>query len=100
MFLRMELQWNQQDAAWPLHCDVVWRRRENARQPMEAMVTAAANIEIFIATLAVAACLARLALRGMFWLMQDAGAGAGRHFSVQRATAASAGNGQAPLQVR
>ncbi len=67
---------------------------------MEAIVTAAANIEIFIATLAVAACLARLALRGMFCLMQDVGAGAGRHFSVQRATAPGAGNGRQGLQAR
>jgi hypothetical protein len=67
---------------------------------MEAMVTAAANIEIFLATLAVAACLARLALRGMFWLMQDAGVGVGRHFTVQRATTPRTGNGRAQLQTR
>jgi hypothetical protein len=66
---------------------------------MEAMVTAAANIEIFVATLAIAALLARLALRGMFWLMQPAGAGAGRHYSVQRA-APRAGDGGARLQAR
>ena len=67
---------------------------------MEAIVTAAANIEIFVATLAIAACLARLALRGMFWLMQDAGAGAGRHFSVQHAAGQAAGNGRQGLQAR
>jgi hypothetical protein len=77
---------------------------------MEAIVTAAANIEIFLATLAIAALLARLSLRGLFRLMRDAGAGAGRHFTVQHGAgpahgslslaSARAGNGQGRMPVR
>ena len=52
---------------------------------METVMTAAANIEIFLASLGIASLLAWGALRGAFLLMTRAGAGAGRHFTVRPA---------------
>lgn len=48
-------------------------------------MTAAANIEIFLASLGLAALLAFGALRLAFRLMVNAGAGAGRHYTVRQA---------------
>jgi len=52
---------------------------------METAMTAAANIEIFLASLGIAALLAFGALRVAFRLMVNAGAGAGRHYTVRQA---------------
>ena len=52
---------------------------------METAMTAAANIEIFLASLGAGALLAWSALRGAFVLIEKAGAGAGRHFTVRPA---------------
>jgi hypothetical protein len=52
---------------------------------MVTVMTAAANIEIFLASLGIAALIAFGALRGAFLLMAGAGAGAGRHYSVRKA---------------
>ena len=61
---------------------------------METAMTAAANIEIFLASLGIAALLAFGALRAAFLLMVNAGtsagtaagAGAGRHYTVRQAS--------------
>jgi len=50
---------------------------------METAMTAAANIEIFLASLGAGALLAWSALRGAFVLIEKAGAG--RHFTVRPA---------------
>ncbi len=52
---------------------------------MVTAMTAAANIEIFLASLGIAALLAFVALRIAFRLMVNAAAGAGRHYTVQQA---------------
>jgi hypothetical protein len=41
---------------------------------METLMAGAASIEIFLASVGIATVLGRLALEGVFWLMQDAGA--------------------------
>jgi hypothetical protein len=60
-----------------------WRRKRESA--MESAMTAAANIEIFLASLGMAALLAYGALRAAFHLMVNAGAGAGagRHYTVR-----------------
>lgn len=42
---------------------------------METLMAGAATIEIFLASVGIATVLGRLALEGVFWLMQDAAAG-------------------------
>jgi hypothetical protein len=57
---------------------------------METAMTAAANIEIFLASLGIAALLAYGALKAAFHLMVNAtngaGAGAGRHYTLRTAS--------------
>ncbi len=57
---------------------------------METVMTAAANIEIFLASLGIAALIAFGALRAAFLLMGSArtaaGAGAGRHYTVRQSS--------------
>jgi hypothetical protein len=69
---------------WLDLCNWSKRRREK-ESPMETAMTAAANIEIFLASLGLAALLAFGALRVAFRLMVNAGAGAGRHYTVRQA---------------
>jgi hypothetical protein len=52
---------------------------------MVTAMTAAANIEIFLASLGIAALIALGALRVAFQLMTNAGIGAGRHYTVRKA---------------
>jgi hypothetical protein len=40
---------------------------------METLMAGAASIEIFLASVGIAMVLGRLALQGVFWMMQDAG---------------------------
>jgi hypothetical protein len=51
---------------------------------METLMAGAASIEIFLASVGIATIMARLALDGVFWLMQDAGTRAPRQAATPR----------------